>query len=63
MADFWWIPHISVLPLKDMFIRLSLPNDRVDEKRGIINRRERGRERGMGMGRVRRWVQVFSNSW
>lgn len=24
---------------------------------------ERGRERGMGLGRERRWVQVFRNSW
>lgn len=24
---------------------------------------ERGRERGIGLGRERRWVQVFRNSW
>lgn len=61
-ALLWWIPHISLPLLKDMFILLHLPNYRVAGEEGSWRQKGGGRE-GWVWGGERQWVQVFRNSW
>lgn len=61
-ALLWWIPHISLPPLKDMFILLPLPNYRVAGEEGSWRQNGGGGE-GWAWGGERQWAQVFRNSW